>query len=98
KCPMRRALGEGSRCRRGCQHLDLPGQIVSHHSAEGEDLVSCQASRGQRIKGGIRLGVPKDRLLGTTSIMEQNHTLSRFGLVGDNHFVIEVQVPGLPNI
>ena len=95
KSPLRRTFWEGSRCWSGCQHLDFPGQVVSHHGAKGEDLVSCQTPGGEGIKGNTSLGFPKDRLLGTAPIMEQNHAFRRFGLVGHNDFVIEVQVPRL---
>ena len=95
KSPLCRTLWEGSRCSSGCQHLDFPGEVVGHHGAKREDLVSPQTPAGERIEGGIRLGLPKDRLLGAASVMEQDHIFSRFGLVGHNDFVIEVQVPGL---
>ena len=95
KCPLRRTFRKGSRSTRGCQHLDFPGQIVSHDSAECEDLIPCEASGGEYIKGCICFGIAKEGLLGTPAIVELNYTLGRFALVGDNHFVVEVQVPRL---
>ena len=92
---MRWTFRKRPRGRRGSQHLDFPAQIVSHHSAEGEDLIPSQAPGGERTKSRICLGLSKNRFLGATAIVEQNHALSRFGFVGDNHLVIEMQASGL---
>ena len=98
KCPVGGTLRKRSGSTRGCQHLDFPGQIVSHDSAKGEDLIPCEASGGEHIKGCICFGIAKDGLLGTPTIVELNDTLGRFALVGDNHFVVEVQVPRLEQV
>ena len=71
---------------------------MSHHSTKGEDLIPCEASGGEHIQGCIRFGIAKEGLLGTPTIVELNDTLGRFALVGDNHFVVEVQVPRLEQV
>ena len=47
---------------------------MSHHGAQGEDLVPCQSAGGEHVQGYIRFGIAKESLLGTPTIMEQNHT------------------------
>lgn len=68
---------------------------MSHHRSKGEDLIPSEASTRKHIQGCICLRVAKDGLLGTPAIIELNNTLGRFPLVGDNHIVVEVQVPRL---
>ena len=71
---------------------------MSHHSAQGEELAPGQAPGGKCIEGAIRIGISNDRLLGTASIVKQNHAFSRFGIVGDNHLLIEMHIPGYEQI
>jgi hypothetical protein len=73
--PLPLMLRESPRQRIRCQPLDFPKQIVSHGSAGDEDLVSCRASGGQRIKGCMGLGFLKNRLLSNRPLWKGSKVL-----------------------
>ena len=65
---------------------------MSHHCAQGEDLIPPETPGGEYIEGCIGFGIAGDGLRGPPAIVKLNDTLGRFPLVGDNHFVVEVHV------